>query len=233
MNPPTPEPSPINPDLPPCQCTVAHPITTWQIWNEQNSPKYFAPKADVGKYAKLLKGAGDAIHAVQPGADVILGGMWGPDSAGKVVTPVRKYLTKLYKVPGIKESFDSIALHPYSSSADGALQALKVAEKVDQPRPATARSAPGSPRSAGPPAVRRTSRSTRARPARAKILAEAYKGFTKKAGKYNLRGIFWYSWRDKPGGDLICAWCGHAGLRAKNGTAKPAWDAFVKAAKKG
>ena len=51
---------------------------TWQIWNEQNSPKYFAPKANVRSYAKLLKSAGDAIHAAEPGADIILGGMWGP-----------------------------------------------------------------------------------------------------------------------------------------------------------
>jgi hypothetical protein len=62
----------------------------------------------------------------------------------------------------------------------------------------------------------------------AKILTEAYKGFKHRAGKYNLRGVFWYSWRDKAGGDVICTWCGYSGLRAKNGTAKPAWNAFVK-----
>jgi hypothetical protein len=228
--PPTPTPSPLDPSLPPCQCTVAHPIMTWQVWNEQNSPKYFAPKANVGSYGKLLKGAGDAIHAAEPGADVILGGMWGPDSAKKVVIPVSKYLAALYKVPGIKDSFDSIALHPYSSSADGSQQALKVAHSVVKKAHdkhvgmwiTEIGWASGGPK--GEPF-------NKGKAGQAKVLADAYKGFNKAARKDNLRGIFWYSWRDKPGGDLICTWCGFAGLRAKNGTAKPAWDALVKLAK--
>jgi len=46
---------------------------------------------------------------------------------------------------------------------------------------------------------------------------------------FRLRGVFWHSWREK-GGDQICAWCCHAGLRNPDGSAKPAWDAFVKVA---
>jgi hypothetical protein len=225
-----PTPGPLDPSLPPCQCTTPHPITTWQIWNEQNSPKYFAPKVSVGSYAKLLKGASAAIRAKEPGAEIILGGMWGPDSAGKVVVPVSKYLTQLLKTPGVQESFDSIALHPYSSSADGSVQALKVARAVLKHVGDTGAGmwiteigwASGGPKKEP---------FNKGKSGQAKVLADAYKGFNKSAGKYNLRGIFWYSWRDKPGGDLICAWCGYAGLRAKNGTAKPAWNAFVKAAK--
>jgi hypothetical protein len=225
--PPTPTPAPLDPALPPCQCTVAHPITTWQIWNEQNSPKYFAPKVNVNSYAKLLKGAGDAIHKAQPGAEVILGGMWGPDSAKKVVTPVSKYLAALYKTKGIKDSFDSIALHPYASSAKGAEQALDVAHKVV--KKAHDRNvgtwiteigwAAGGPKSN--PYVK-------GKAGQASILKQALKGFKSREKRDNLRGVFWYSWRDKPGGDQICEWCGYAGLRAKNGTAKPSWKAFLK-----
>jgi hypothetical protein len=230
--PPTPTPSPLDPALPACQCTVAHPITTWQILNEQNSPKYFAPKVSVGLYAKILKETSQAIRAQQPDADIILGGMWGPDSAKKVVTPVRPYLEKLLKIPGVKESFNSIALHPYSSSAQGSQQALKVARAALKKAHDTAAGmwiteigwASGGPKKEP---------FNKGKAGQSKVLADAYKGFQKHAGKYNLRGIFWYSWRDKPGGDLICAWCGYAGLRAKNGTAKPSWDAFVKAAKSG
>jgi Beta-galactosidase len=228
--PPTPTPSPLNPSLPPCQCTVERPIMTWQVWNEQNSPKYFAPKVSVSSYAKMLKSTGNAIHAAVPGTDVILGGMWGPDTAKKVVLPVRDYLTKLYKVKGIEKTFDSIALHPYSSSADGALDALKVAEQVvnkSGDRKVGSWITEIGWASGGP----KDEPFNKGKTGQGKILKQAYKGFNKKKGKYNLRGIYWYSWRDKPGGDLICTWCGHAGLRAKNGTAKPAWNAFVKAAK--
>jgi hypothetical protein len=52
----------------------------------------------------------------------------------------------------------------------------------------------------------------------------------RKRRAFRLRGVFWYSWRDTVGGDQICAWCGHAGLRNGDGSAKPAWDAFVKVA---
>jgi hypothetical protein len=227
--PPTPTPSPLDPSLPPCQCTQAHPIMTWQLWNEQNSPKYFAPKVSVSTYGKLLKSAGAAIRAKQPSADIILGGMWGPDSASKVVMPVRKYLEKLYKVPGIKDTFDSIALHPYSSSAAGSQQALKVAEAVvkkTDPKVGMWITEIGWA-SGGP----KDEPFNKGKAGQAKTLKAAFKGFDKTKNKYRLRGVFWYSWRDKPGGDTICAWCGHAGLRAKNGTAKPAWDVFVKAAK--
>jgi hypothetical protein len=228
--PPTPTPSPLDPSLPPCQCTVAHPIMTWQVWNEQNSPKYFAPKVSVSSYAKLLKSAGKAIHTAEPGADVILGGMWGPDSAKKVVVPVSKYLADLYKVHGIKDSFDSIALHPYASSADGSQLALKVAHSVVKKAHDKKVGmwiteigwASGGPKKEP---------FNKGMTGQAEVLADAYEGFQKAAGKNNLRGVFWYSWRDKPGGDAICAWCGYAGLRAENGTAKPAWDAFVQLAK--
>jgi hypothetical protein len=228
--PPTPTPSPVDPSLPPCQCTVAHPITTWQILNEQNSPKYFAPKVKVGLYAKIIKQASKAIRAEQPDAEIILGGMWGPDSAKKVVTPVSTYLKKLLKIKGVKQSFDSIALHPYASSADGSQLALKVARKALKNSHDTHAGmwiteigwASGGPKKEP---------FNKGKAGQGKVLADAYKGFKKHARKYHLRGIFWYSWRDKPGGDEICTWCGYAGLRAKNGTAKPSWDAFVKVAK--
>jgi hypothetical protein len=42
--------------------------------------------------------------------------------------------------------------------------------------------------------------------------------------------VFWYSWRDLPEGDLICAWCGHSGLLNLDGSPKPAWDVFTRMA---
>lgn len=68
----------------------------------------------------------------------------------------------------------------------------------------------------------------------ARLLEKAYDDLLRKRRAFRLRGVFWYSWRDKDGGDhggdRICAWCGHAGLRNADGSAKPAWDAFVKVA---
>ena len=51
------------------------PIRTWQIWNEANF-FYFALPASPSRYAKLVKISSQAIKAVDPGAKVILSGLF-------------------------------------------------------------------------------------------------------------------------------------------------------------
>ena len=228
--PPPPPTTPPGPNEPPCGCDKPHPIRVWQIWNEQNSSKYFAPKVDVKKYAKLLKAASNAIKDVDRKADVVMGGMWGPESAHKVVMPISEYLKKLYKVHGAERSFDSIALHPYSSSVSGAMAQLDTARRVADN---------SGDRSAGiwvteigwasgGPTDEPYNKGSKGQ---AKLLKQALGKMKSRSKHYNLRGVFWYSWRDKEGGEKICDWCGHAGLRELDGSAKPAWMAFSKLAK--
>jgi hypothetical protein len=232
VEPPPPPPSPEPPPgQPPCGCTQPSPLRVWQVWNEQNSPKYFAPKVKVKLYAKMLRDAGNAIHSADRGADVMIGGMWGPKSARKVVLPVTQYMKRLYRVKGIKRSFDSIALHPYAASAQGSLAALELGrELLDKAGDRTAGIwvselgwASGGPRS---------NAYVKGMKGQAKLLKRALKSFQKRSRALRLRGVYWYSWRDLKGGSGICDWCGHAGLRARNGSAKPAWRAFSQAARR-
>lgn len=228
--PPPPPTTTPGPNEPPCGCTVASPLRVWQIWNEQNSPKYFAPKVDVKDYAKLVKSSSKAIKSVDPGAEVMLGGMWGPESAGKVVLPLRPYLKKFYAVKGIKKHFDSIGLHPYAASAAPSLAQLEVARQTVD--------AAGDKKvgfwiteigwAAGGP---ESNPYVKGLKGQAKVLRKALGAYERRRGEFNLKGVYWYSWRDKEGGDLICDWCGNAGLRALDGTAKPAWEAFVRIAR--
>jgi hypothetical protein len=51
------------------------PIRAWQIWNEQNSETFYAPKPSVKAYAKLLDAASAAIRSHDGKADIVLGGM--------------------------------------------------------------------------------------------------------------------------------------------------------------
>ena len=62
------------------------------------------------------------------------------------------------------------------------------------------------------------------------MLTKAYDKLLAKRAAFKLRGMYWYSWRDLPGGDQICAWCGHSGLLNLDGSPKPAWDAFTRIA---
>jgi hypothetical protein len=229
--PPPPPTTPPGPNEPPCGCSKAHPIRVWQIWNEQNSSKYFAPKVDVNKYAKLLKAASNAIKKADPKADVVLGGMWGPDSAKKVVMPIDEYLKKLYGVHGARQSFDSIALHPYSANVSGSLAQLDTARRVADnagDRGAGLWVTEIGWASGGPndePYVKGNT-------GQAKMLKQVLGKMKSRRERYNLRGVFWYSWRDKEGGEKICDWCGYAGLRELDGSAKPSWKAFSKLAKR-
>ena len=56
-----------------------------------------------------------AIKAVDPGAKVILSGLFAkPTKGGSSGMPAEKFLEILYRTPGIKSRFDGIALHPYA-----------------------------------------------------------------------------------------------------------------------
>lgn len=226
---PAPTPAPPLPGQPPCGCTKPSPITTWQIWNEQNSPKYFAPKVDIPAYAALLKSTAAGIRSVDPQAEILLGGMWGPNSARKVVTPTKTYLQRLYRLHAAPD-FDSVGLHPYANNAAASLAQLESARRVMN-------RAGDKKGGIWVTEIGWAGRGPRNNPyfkglqGQARILTRALSAYKRKARSFNLRGVFWYSWRDKTGGDLICDWCGHAGLRTKSGAAKPAWKAFVRVAR--
>ena len=207
------------------------PIRTWQIWNEQNSPKYFAPQVDVAQYAAMLGAAGDAIHGVDPGASVVLGGMWGPTSASDVVTPVTTYLRQLYAIAGARDYFDAIAIHPYSSSVQRSVGQIKGAREVlkqeGDAQIGTWITEIGWS-SAGP----QGNPYVKGRKGQASTLSSALNAYANNRRSFKLRGVFWYSWRDKRGGNAVCKWCAHAGLRARDGSAKPAWKAFAAVARR-
>lgn len=205
-----------HPDLP------YRPIRTWQVWNEQNSSKYFAPEPDVGSYAALLGRTAEAIRSVDPRAEIVLGGMWGPDGSSEVI-PTSTYLSRLYRQPGGRESFDSIALHPYSSNPPGMLEQIRSARR------AARRAGDGKAAlwitelgwaSKGPS----DHYLVKGRRGQADRLDEAFSALLQRRERWRLRGAYWYAWRDtEPTADYICAWCPGAGLRTVSGDAKPAW----------
>jgi len=105
-----------NPSLPP------RPLRAWQIWNEENF-KYFVAKPNPAEYGKLVKLSYAAVKSVDPGATVVLGGMFARPKGGRSAQrPKRVYfasdfLEEMYETtPGIKTKFNGVALHPYTST---------------------------------------------------------------------------------------------------------------------
>ena len=98
--------------------TRALPIREWQIWNEANF-FYFAFPASPQRYAKLVQISSLAIKRVDPGAKVILSGLFGePKQRGPKGMDADKFLDIFYRTPGIKSRFDGVSLHPYAVDAE-------------------------------------------------------------------------------------------------------------------
>jgi ElaB/YqjD/DUF883 family membrane-anchored ribosome-binding protein len=104
------------------------PVTAWQLWNEQNGPKH-AHYPNPTEYAELLKITHEAIASRDPAADLVLGGMFGtPTGEGGI--EAWDFLSAIYASPGAKESFDAIALHPYSPDIEGIKEQVNKMRKV-------------------------------------------------------------------------------------------------------
>jgi hypothetical protein len=209
-----------HPDLP------HTPIGSWQIWLEQNSPTYFAPKPDVSSYAELLEVAARAIRGADPGAEVVLGGMWGADSVKDAVVPAARYLKRLYRVPGVKANFDSIALHPYARKLSGVFEQIKAARaaaKSARDRKAGLWVTELGWASSGPKKENLVYGPRK----QAKLLKQAFASLHRKRRAWRIRGVYWYAWRDTPTADAICVWCPGAGLFSLDGTPKPAWSSLA------
>lgn len=206
-----------NPSIP------KEPIEAYQLWNEQNSKSFFAPKAKAKLYAKMLAAGADAVRAVDPSADVVIGGM--PQLAGsKKAIPGSEYLADLYDVSGAKKNFDGVAIHPYGSSVK------KVAEQVDlftdEMKAAGDKKAELWVTEIGAGSATGGNPLNRGKKGQAKLLKDSYKYFAKQRNKLNIPTVIWFSWMDAQ--IAICDWCKTSGLLTLAGGEKPAFKAFTK-----
>jgi polysaccharide biosynthesis protein PslG len=209
-----------NPDHP------AQPIRTWQIWNEQNSATFFKPEPSIPQYVDLLEASERAIHEHDPGAEIVLGGMFGtPPDAGEQADTAWEYLRELYATEGVAELFDGVASHPYAANLTNVESQLELLrdELVSAGDSEAglwvtelgwASSGPDHPLNRGPEG-------------QAERLTEAFELLLDRRSEWNVEGVAWYSWRDARGPGL-CDWCGGSGLFAEDSLEpKPSWDAYT------
>jgi hypothetical protein len=203
----------------------AAPIRVWQIWNEANF-FYFAYPVSPARYARLLKLTAPVIKSVDPSAKVLLTGLFGePTAKGRRGMDASIFLKRLYRTPGIKRAFDAIALHPYAvdvKSLEEMVEGLHevAAENHDNPGLYITEMGWGSQNDFQQVAFERGVRG------QVKQLRAAYGYLLENQRRLNLKGVYWFSWKDLPGS---CNFCDSVGLfRAGEGfSPKPAWHAFV------
>ena len=206
------------------------PIRRWQVWNEPNF-FYFATPASPGRYARLVKLSHQAIARTDPRAEVILGGLFGnPKERPPRAMDATDFLDRLYAVPGIRASFDGVALHPYAASTEvlreltEALRQVIVRNRDRRAGLYLTEIGWGSQRN-----PRRVAFEVGLRE-QARELRGAYGYLIGNRGRLNLKQAYWFSWKDRRGS---CNFCDSVGLfrGGQRFKPKPAWHAFVRIAR--
>lgn len=207
-----------NPDLEPL------PIRSWQVWNEPNLRAYWGGRPNPNEYLELLRITGDALRAVDPGAEIVTGGI--PES--KLGIPLEDYVALLAKA-GAKGAFDTLAIHPYARRPDGAIAAIvRARELLDR---AGLDDVGLWVTEIGWATGEQRSDFTVGPKTQAAYIAEFFTGAAALAGDVKLRGIAYYAWRDVepyPGGKDF--WGLHTGLNDVRGEAKPSRTTFTSVA---
>jgi hypothetical protein len=201
------------------------PIRTWQVWNEANF-FYFAYPVSPHDYARLLKLSTPVIKRVDPGAKVILTGLFGRPTAGaKRGMPAAEFLADLYKVPGITQYFDGVSLHPYAIDSESLEEIVEefhqvTVENHDRVPLYITEMGWGSQNDFHINAFEHGVFG------QVEELKSAYTYLLANRTRLDLKSVYWFSWKDLP---ESCSFCDSVGL-FKSGAgfrAKPAWRAFV------
>jgi hypothetical protein len=202
------------------------PVREWQVWNEANF-FYFAFPASASRYARLLRLTSPVIRRADPGARILLSGLFGdPTAKPPNALPAVSFLQRLYRVPGIRAHFDGVALHPY---ADGAARLEELTEEIRRlilenrnPRARLYITEMGWG-SQNNPNIVSFERGVRGQVREMRL---AYRYLIANRGRLNLKATYWFTWKDLPD---VCNFCDSTGFFRQGDRLKPkpAWHAFV------
>jgi len=202
------------------------PVTSWEVWNEPNLPGNNPGGTTVQpeNYARFLVSSANAIKAVQPGASVLVGGLYLP--GGRYY---RSFLEEASRVSGWSGAFSALAIHPYAFIN-------KTTELEELVR--GARSAANAFGGSGKPLVinelgwptkvgkeeEETNKVQAVSEAeQASLLKQGFDWIKGHAAELNISSVYWYNMRDDT---LKLKWDHYCGLRRDDGSYKSAWYAF-------
>ena len=212
-----PHPGHCRPDLP------YRPFEVWQVWNEPNLGRFWQPGPSPGEYAELLELTSDAVKGVDPGAEVITGGLMPGGRGAPNSVPQNDFLAGLYQ-RGADEHFDGLDLHPYQRKPKQARARVQEARAMmqaygDGETPIWITEIGWSIK--GP----KDDDQVTNRKGQAKRLVQMMRMLTAVRGTLNIRLASWFTYQDP--NFKICEWCHGAGLFDNKGNAKPAWKKYV------
>jgi hypothetical protein len=202
-----------NPDLP------YLPVRLWELWNEQNIVTF--GRANPELFAPLLRTGGRVIHATDPSAKVILGGLYGRPLQTPPNVSSGEFLNRIYRARRVKQHFDGVALHPYVADASAMRAQIRNLRRIMRIH-----------HDAGTPLYITElgwgsdgfeSRWERGLKGQARELNEAFAMLGNHRRAWRIGGVWWFSLTDLDGG---CQFCDSAGLLTTARKAKPSWYRF-------
>jgi hypothetical protein len=202
------------------------PFTSYQIWNEVNF-FYFATPASPTLYARLVKQSHRVIHAADPQAKVVLSGLFAkPAEKPPKAMSAADFLTRLYAIPGIKQDFDVVALHPYAADADTLRDYTKEIRSVIVQNHDARTQLWITEMGWGSQGHSNVS-FEKGWKGQARELSAAYRYLIGNRRKLNLKRTYWFSWKDLQ--PAPCTYCDSVGLfrAGPDFNPKPAWFSLV------
>lgn len=205
------------------------PLRNWQVWNEPNF-KFFVHKPNPAEYAQMVKISSTAIKGSDPGAKVILAGLfaWPKGARSKTANHnlfATDFLEGLYRVPGITAKFDGIALHPYSTKYQYLTPQIEEVREVMKKHHdagtgiwltelgwSSSPKSPGNSFAKGPAG-------------QAQQLKGAFSLLVKNQRKWRIQRVYWFSIDDF---GAACNFCDGSGLFGAGFAPKKSWYAYVK-----
>jgi hypothetical protein len=217
-----------NPALP------QRPIRTWQIWNEPNF-KYFVARPNPAEYAKLVKISSTALRSADPGAKLVLGGLFAwPREAAYRRRPRQAYyatefLSQMFRsAPGIRSRFEGVALHPYTSTyryLGRQITEVRTVLKANHDPNAGLWITEMGWSSGYRSAANGRNEFEKGPRGQAQQLKGAFTLLRNKQRKWLVQRVYWFSVDDAPG---ACNFCDGSGLFGPGFVPKPAWYAYVR-----
>jgi Glycosyl hydrolase catalytic core/Beta-galactosidase len=211
------------------------PIRHWQIWNEPNF-KYFIAKPNPAEYGKLVKISHTALKAADPGAQVILAGLFSRPKGSRTASGKHKslnwyasdFINVMYKrTPGVKAKFNGASLHPYT------IRARETPEVVEEFRTYLQKNGDAGKGlwiteiSWSSDKASESDQFGKGVAGQARELKTALTNLRNKQAKWKIKSVFWFSVDDAAG---ACSFCAGSGLFGEGFVPKPSWKAYVKLA---
>jgi hypothetical protein len=201
------------------------PVRDWQVWNEQNNAGLFwRDQPFVTDYVALVRTTRAAVRAVDPVARIVLGGMVGGSTAD---------LEAFYRAGG-GGLVDAVDIHPFTLYVDNVIVLLRGFRAVmrangdgDAPLMISELSWPsGLGRTTQRYGYETTPRG------QAQRLTAALARLVALRAELRLDQVDWYTWLTEDTGDEPFGYAGLRVWRGRRSLAKPAWQAFRRAARR-